>query len=70
MIYKFSQGEHWVRDHVIDAPTLEDAKRIYKEYLDTGNEENVTITDPFYLGDIEDDLVIYDEEGNIFDENA
>lgn len=64
--FRVSQGELWSRDFVIEAETLEQAKEIYAQYVNTGKEpDNMHMYDPEYIEDINGDAIWSDEEGNI-----
>lgn len=62
-IFVVSQAERWHRTYEIKAETMEEAQEIYKKYVETQNdpEDNISISDPEYLNDIEDDVEWYDK---------
>lgn len=67
--FRVSQGELWSRTYIIEADTLEQAKEIYARYgIDLELPDNVYMYSPDYVDDIDDDVVWYDEKGNIMDE--
>ena len=53
-VFRVSQAELWHRVYTIEAETLEQAKNIYKNHLDTGDEGGISIRDPEYLEDLDD----------------
>lgn len=73
MRFRVSQGELWSRMYIIEADTLEQAKEIYANYgvypekVVNPEPNNVYVYSPDFIDEIDDDVVWYDEEGNLLE---
>jgi len=61
-IFRASQAEKWYREYKIEAENLEEAKKIYAEYIKTYDEtDSISVKDPQFLEDIEEDVEWYED---------